>query len=142
MGIGMNFKNILNNKNMTVQYVSRKTGISPNTLYGIIKRDNETVKPDILEKLSKALDVQIWELLGLEKSKAIDKAWTYKEFGDMYSDEKEKEMDKAILKSFQEKDRTERLLKAYNKLNVAGKKEAIKRIEELCLIAHYQSDKE
>ncbi len=139
MGIGINFKNILKNKNLTVQYVSRKTGISPNTLYGIIKRDNETVKPAILEKISKAIDTPIWELIGIDRSEAVDKAWTYKELGDFCSDNREKELDKAILEGFQEEGRVERLLKAYNKLNIAGKKEAIKRIEELCLLTHYQS---
>lgn len=140
MGIGVNLKKILKNKNMTVQHVSRKTGISPNTLYGIIKRDNKTVKPEILKKISKVVDVPIWELLGIERSEAVTKASTYLELSEDYADIEEKEIDKAILDGFQEEYRYKRLIKSYNKLNEAGKKEAIKRIEELCLLSHYKSN--
>jgi transcriptional regulator with XRE-family HTH domain len=138
MGIGTNFKTILTNKNFTVQGISRKTGISPNTLYGIIKRDNETVKPDTLEKLANALGVPVWELMGIDRKTAVDKAFAYKFEKPQYADDYDKDIDKAILEDFQEEARIEKLLKTYKKLNNAGKYEAIKRIEELCLLDQYK----
>lgn len=65
MGIGMNIRGILDKRAMTVAELSRKSGISTNTLYAIIRRDNKKVSIDILEKIASVLRVDIAELIGL-----------------------------------------------------------------------------
>ena len=64
---------------------------------------------DVLDMLATALDVSADELLG--RAPAIDK--------------------------FKRDDQNVRLLEHYSKLNGFGKKEAVKRVSELCLIPQY-----
>ena len=58
MGYGLNLKNALDEKGMTVRDLSRQTGISPTTLYSIIQRDS-AVRYDFALKISNALDIDI-----------------------------------------------------------------------------------
>jgi transcriptional regulator with XRE-family HTH domain len=57
MAIGTNLKALLKSKNMTVKELSERSGVSVNTLYGIIQRDNLTIKPEIDMKLSDTLGI-------------------------------------------------------------------------------------
>lgn len=61
MGNGKNLQELLRKQNMTVTKLSEKTGISPNTLYAIIKRDSE-IKSTTISKISEALEIPINEL--------------------------------------------------------------------------------
>ena len=53
MGIGTNLKIALGEYELTVAELSRKTGISTNTFYSMIKRDNEKISPDMLKRYVK-----------------------------------------------------------------------------------------
>ena len=52
-------KRILQERNMNVNELSRRTGISAQTLYSIIKRDNMKIDFDVLLKLCDALSVPV-----------------------------------------------------------------------------------
>lgn len=65
MGIGKNLKIILDNKGMTVAELARLSGIAPQTLYAIIKRDNDKVSMDALLLISKVLDMPIEKIADL-----------------------------------------------------------------------------
>lgn len=65
MAIGIRLKEILKQKKMTVKQLSENSGVSENTLYGIIKRDNKTINPDIATKITTALEIKIADLMGI-----------------------------------------------------------------------------
>lgn len=66
MALGVNLKEILKQKNMTIKDLSKETGISVNTLYSITKRDGRMARFDIIKKICEALDVTESELLGFD----------------------------------------------------------------------------
>lgn len=57
--IGTTLKRLLQERNMNVNELSRRTGISAQTLYSIIKRDNMKIDFDVLLKLCDALNVPV-----------------------------------------------------------------------------------
>lgn len=114
MAIGTKLKQLLKEKKMTVRELSKITGISENTLYAIIKRDNKTIHPNIAGKISDALGITINELMSIEDFIASTKV----EFDDI--------------------ENRQLLIEAYEQLNSLGKEEATKRIQELAEIRQYQ----
>lgn len=63
MGIGSKLKTLLKERNMTIKELSELSDVSLNTLYSITKRDNDSARYDIVEKLASALDVLPGDLL-------------------------------------------------------------------------------
>ncbi len=59
MSIGKRLEELINYRNTNVNRVAREAGISPQTIYGIIKRDNTKVDINILMALAKELDVTL-----------------------------------------------------------------------------------
>jgi len=59
MSIGKRLEELINYRNTNVNRVAREAGISPQTIYGIIKRDNTKVDINILMALSKELNVTL-----------------------------------------------------------------------------------
>lgn len=59
MSIGKRLEELINYRNTNVNRVAREAGISPQTIYGIIKRDNTKVDINILMALAKQLDVTL-----------------------------------------------------------------------------------
>lgn len=57
--IGKTLQDLLESKNINVNELSRRTGISNQTIYSIIKRDNMKVDFEVLLKICTALDVDI-----------------------------------------------------------------------------------
>ena len=57
--IGTTLKRLLQERNMNVNELSRRTGISAQTLYSIIKRDNMKIDFEVLLKLCDALSVPV-----------------------------------------------------------------------------------
>ena len=75
--------------------------------------------------------------------KLLSKADTYEEFGDFFIDEKEKEEGKKLLEeriSIYSDIKRNQLLTSFEKLNEAGKEEAVKRVDELTQIKKYTRD--
>jgi len=63
MGVGSQIKEALKAKGMTIKALSEKTGIPLNTLYSITKRDEQSVRSDILTKIAHALGTDFDSLL-------------------------------------------------------------------------------
>ena len=59
MSIGKRLDELINYRNTNVNRVAREAGISPQTIYGIIKRDNTKVDINILMALAKELNVTL-----------------------------------------------------------------------------------
>ena len=59
MSIGKRLEELINYRNTNVNRVAREAGISPQTIYGIIKRDNTKVDINILMALSKEMNVTL-----------------------------------------------------------------------------------
>lgn len=57
--IGTTLKRFLQERSMNVNELSRRTGISPQTLYSIIKRDSMKIDFDLLLRLCEGLDVPV-----------------------------------------------------------------------------------
>lgn len=63
MGIGIKIKKLADSKKITLKELSRLSSISYDTLYAIVKRDNKTVKPELLIKLAMAFNMSYEDLL-------------------------------------------------------------------------------
>ena len=59
MGIGILLKNLINEKGSNVNEVSTATGVSPSTLYSIIKRDSMSANIQDLYKVAQYLGVSL-----------------------------------------------------------------------------------
>ena len=59
MSIGKRLEELINYRNTNVNRVAREAGISLQTIYGIIKRDNTKVDINILMALAKELNVTL-----------------------------------------------------------------------------------
>lgn len=66
MGAGTRLKKILEEKNVSIKDLSIMSGVSINTLYGITKRDNDTINSNILNRISDSLNVPAQYILGLD----------------------------------------------------------------------------
>lgn len=54
--IGSTLKQLLEQRDMNVSELARRSGVSVQTLYSIIKRDSSRIDPELLEKLCLCLD--------------------------------------------------------------------------------------
>lgn len=59
MGIGKTLSNILEEKNSNPNELAEKIGISPSTIYSIIKRDNMKVDISILARICRELNIKM-----------------------------------------------------------------------------------
>lgn len=64
MGIGSRLNELLQKKGIRPGTLAREAGVSKNTVYSIIKRDNDKVDRTILERLARALGVPVSALFG------------------------------------------------------------------------------
>lgn len=72
MGIGAILSQYMMQKNTNCNKLSAEIGVSRNTLYSIINRDNMKVDFEILAKMCDALDISIDELYNAYKSESKD----------------------------------------------------------------------
>ena len=124
MGIGTNLKLALKEHNLTVAELSRKTGISTNTFYAMIRRDNNKISPEMLKKICDNTDITVYDLLD-----------DYDELAAKYYDPKaskeEQTIGDYILTTMGNDDNLEGIIEIYSKLNNTGKKIAHEKISEL-----------
>lgn len=66
MSIGNNIGKLLKQQNKSVSWLSNETGIDRHYLYNYIRQDSSRFKRDMLIDISKALDVPISEVLGVD----------------------------------------------------------------------------
>lgn len=124
MGIGTNLKLALKEYDLTVAELSRKTGISTNTFYAMIRRDNNKISPEMLKKICDNTDITVYDLLD-----------NYDELAAKYYDPKaskeEQTIGDYILTTMGNDDNLEGIIQIYGKLNNTGKKIAHEKISEL-----------
>lgn len=73
MSIGKKLKNLIDYRGTNVNKLAKNAGVSPQTVYGIIKRDNTKVDIDILQALSEELDVSLeYFALGTDSPNSIE----------------------------------------------------------------------
>lgn len=79
MAIGKSIKIFADARNWTLKQVSAKSGVSYNTIYAIVSRDNKTIKPEIAEKIAKAFGVSVPMLLhaGRDEKEIIEEIQKY-----------------------------------------------------------------
>lgn len=149
MAIGRNLEIALNDIDMTVAELSRKSGVSTNTLYAIIRRDSKKVDTTILKKICEASGIPIYDLLDdamsdedfplydylnaetdVERENAKDRVLNYLK-------SKDPTLSSYIIQSLETDEMFINISSAYSSLNFLGKKEAHKRIQELTEIPRY-----
>jgi len=167
MGVGSRLKKILHERGISIKQLADYSGVPVNTLYSITKRNSEMVRDDTLKAIADALGVtksylrngedngevvirarDIRELLDREKIKTIEdlsspelQKFLKNMTGGLVSDpfeslrsNVEKKIDK-YAEDYAGKD--ELLLEFYHELNLKGRKEAIKRTQELTRLPEY-----
>ena len=67
MGIGSRIDQLIRARGKRPGTLAREAGVSKNTVYSIIKRDNDKVDPAILSRLAHALGVPLSALYGAEE---------------------------------------------------------------------------
>jgi Uncharacterized protein conserved in bacteria len=114
----------LKEHDLTVAELSRKTGISTNTFYAMIRRDNNKISPEMLKKICDNTDITVYDLLD-----------DYDELAAKYYDPKaskeEQTIGDYILTTMGNDDNLEGIIEIYGKLNNTGKKIAHEKISEL-----------
>ena len=80
MGFGDVLKDILAEKKMSIKELSHITGIPLNTLYSITKRDTVNIRPDTLQKISRALNIPSSQLVDCLRQNIFE---TQKELEDL-----------------------------------------------------------
>lgn len=124
MGIGISLKLALKEYGLTVAELSRKTGISSNTFYAMIRRDNNKISPEMLKKICENTDITVYDLLD-----------NYDELAAKYYDpiatEEEQALGDYILTTMGNDDNLGHIIDIYGKLNNTGKNRAYEKISEL-----------
>ncbi len=121
MGFGNRLKDLLNQKGLSIKELSEITGISINTLYSITKRDTRIPSDYILEKIANAFGIAPYELLDFTNQHNIP------------------ELDSAAyVFDSQEHQIMIEATHGMEQLNILGKKEVLKRINELLRLEEYK----
>ena len=136
MGIGINLKLALKEYGLTVAELSRKTGISTNTLYAMIRRDNQKIDPEMLRKICDNSEITVYDLLDDYEDYIV-------KYLDPSSSKADIEIGDYVLTQIGNDEQLGDIIEVYGKLNNKGKEEALKRIQELAEIPRYtQEEKE
>lgn len=130
MGIGTRLRLALREYDLTVAELSRKTGISTNTLYAMIRRDNQKINPEILKKICDNTDITIYDLLDDCEDYLI-------KYFDPEASETDITMGDYILTHIWNDEQLSEIIEIYNELNDEGKSKACERIKELKEIPRY-----
>lgn len=119
MKVNENIKKIRKEKGMTQKELGEKLGISQSAI-GQFEKKESNLKIDTIKKIAIALNVDMSRLIDTDELAILD----IKEHSEKLEIESEKYIE-------------ERVEIAFKKLNIIGKKEAAKRVEELTEIKKY-----
>lgn len=153
MALGREIEKLITNQNLSLKSFAKKAGISYNTLYAIVKRDNETIKPEIMKKISAALNLpydyflqNISDNLFSDLIAHVDSLYDKdSSFNDISKEEWQflftlshsLQLTTDELKKEKCQWATMQILNALSKLSLIGISEAVKRVEELTHIPPY-----
>lgn len=127
MGNGARLKKLLEERNIKVSELARSTGIAPQTLYAIIKRDNKKIDSSMAMKIADALYLDLPELIAYLDSDFSEEYNIPSEGSAKYDFSPDD--NKLIIDT----------IRNMEKLNDLGKEEAAKRVEELTQIEKYKN---
>lgn len=124
MGIGINLKIALKEYDLTVAELSRKTGISTNTLYAMIRRDNQKIDPQMLKKICDNSEITVYDLLDNYEDYIV-------KYCDPSSSKADIEIGDYVMTQIGNDDNLEEIIEIYGELNNKGKEVACERVREL-----------
>ena len=114
---------ILVGKKMSRRQLALKAGIPPSSLQSAMER-NRTLSIEMQEKIAKALELPVYEILG--------DAEQY-----LYVEAEVGSVQRYINAGYRFSSEEQLLILLFNQLNPSGKQEAINRIGELAYVPHY-----
>lgn len=133
MTIGEKISNLRTERNLTQKQLSNMCGFSQSAL-NLWENGKRQPKLEHLQKISTALEVPIWILLGISKQDAL---LAYKSDDYNRTNYETFELSEVIKKDILYETQFNKLKESYNLLNSSGQKEAIKRVSELTEIPRY-----
>jgi transcriptional regulator with XRE-family HTH domain len=95
MGIGIRLEKIMKEKGINANELSIKIGVTPSTLYSMIKRDSNRVDIDLIIKIARALNITADELLSDEHIKSPHTLAAHFE-GEEFTPEEQEEIDNFV----------------------------------------------
>lgn len=144
MTIGEKIKTIRKAHRVTQKQLSSATGLAEITIRQY-EANKYSPKADNLIKIAAALGVNIAEFLEpgqiLREYDSVDDTWNTLSM-DEQGNIKQHVQTQVTFKTFQPNINQQTLLRCFDSLNEKGKKEALKRIEELSQLPQYSTSKE
>lgn len=95
MGIGIRLEKIMKEKGINANELSLKIGVTPSTLYSMIKRDSNRVDIDLIIKIARALNMTADELISDEPVKEPHTLAAHFE-GEEFTPEEQEEIDNFV----------------------------------------------
>lgn len=89
MGIGVRLEAIMKAKDINANELAKKIGVTPSTIYSMIKRDSNRVDIDLIIKIAHALGMTADELLSEEPYEKPDTLAAHFDGEDLSPEEKE-----------------------------------------------------
>ena len=89
MGIGVRLEAIMKAKDINANELAKKIGVTPSTIYSMIKRDSNRVDIDLIIKIAHALGMTADELLSEERYEKPDTLAAHFDGEDLSPEEKE-----------------------------------------------------
>lgn len=134
MGVGVQLKKVLQERNITIKQLAEDTGIPLNTLYSITKRDSMNVRPETVQGLATVLGVSPTYLIGYDEKIVNPERYTPEELAEMKAGAWD-----AYQQYVEETTGPRgRITRALTKLSQEGQEKAVERVEELLEIPRYQ----
>lgn len=133
MTVGEKIKELRTQKGMTQKELGKKCGFADSAIRRY-ELGNANPKLETIQKISNALEVPIWTLLGISKQEAV---LAYENDNYNKTEYETSELSPMIKNNIVQEARFNKLKNAYNSLNDSGQQEAIKRVKELTEIRRY-----
>ena len=136
MNVGEKIREIRLSKGLSQERLGNLCGMAGSA---IRRYESGRANPKIetLTKIASALEVPVWEILGMNKQEAILMHGNDRLNTTPYSTE---DISNAIRKDVLYEMDLRKLKKAFDSLNRAGQKESVKRVQELTEISKYRKD--
>ena len=133
MTVGEKIKELRIQKGMTQKELGKKCGFADSAIRRY-ELGHANPKLETIQKISNALEVPIWTLLGISKQEAV---LAYENDYFNKTEYETSELSPMIKNNIIQEARFNKLKNAYNSLNDSGQQEAIKRVKELTEIRRY-----
>ena len=134
IGFGERLQKALKANGLTVAELSRRTGISSNTLYSAIRRKSNKIDPEVIKKICDNTDITVYDLI--EDLDLVTLSYWGAE-----TSETQKDLADYVMRTIDNDITLNEIEEIYNNLNDLGKKIAYERIAELAEIPKYKKKK-